>query len=120
MRFVWVGLAGAAGAVTRYSIGMLIGVERFPWATLLINVTGSFALGFVLTFFTERHLSPTVSAAISVGFLGAYTTYSTFAWEGFVLGRTHRVGTAAIYVAVSIVGGLAAAWGGYHLARSAA
>jgi CrcB protein len=120
MRFVWVALAGGAGAVTRYAIGLAIGAERFPWATLLINVTGSFALGFVLTFFTERHLSTTVSTAIAVGFLGAYTTFSTFAFESYVLGRTDRAGTAAIYISVSVIGGLLAAWGGYSVARAAA
>jgi fluoride exporter len=120
MRYFWVGLAGAAGAVTRYAIGLAIGAERFPWATLLINITGSFALGFVLTFFTERHLSPVASTAIAVGFLGAYTTFSTFAWESYILGRTDRAVTAAIYVTASIVGGIVAAWGGYHLARSVA
>lgn len=117
MRFVWVGVAGAGGAVTRYAISLAIGTERFPWATLLINITGAFALGFLLTYATERHLSPTLSTAVTVGFLGAYTTFSTFAWEGFVLGHTGRAGTAAIYIVVSVIGGLVAAWGGYELAR---
>lgn len=120
MKFVWVGVAGAAGAVTRYAIGLGISAQRFPWATLLINVTGSFALGFVLTFFAERHLSPTLTTAVAVGFLGAYTTFSTFAWESYVLGRTDRAGTAAVYIVVSVLGGLVAAWGGYHVARTVA
>jgi CrcB protein len=120
VRFFWVGVAGAAGAVTRYAISLAIGAERFPWATLLINVSGSFALGFILTYATERHLSPTASTAVTVGFLGAYTTFSTFAWESFVLGRTDRAVTAAVYISASIVGGLLAAWGGYQLARGVA
>jgi CrcB protein len=120
MKFLWVGLAGAAGAVSRYAIGLAFSIERFPWATLLINITGSFALGFVLTFFTARHLSPTASAAIAVGFLGAYTTFSTFAWEGYILGRTDRMVSAAIYIAASIIGGITAAAAGYHLARTLA
>jgi CrcB protein len=119
VRFVWVGLAGAAGAVTRYAIGLAIGVERFPWATLLINISGSFVLAFVITFATERHLPLNVSTAITVGFLGAYTTFSTFMWEGFVLGRTGRGPTAVLYITVSIVAGLVAAWGGYQLGRAA-
>jgi CrcB protein len=120
MKFVWVGAAGAAGAVTRYAISLAIGAERFPWATLLINVTGSFALAFVVTFATERYLSPTLATAVTVGFLGAYTTFSTFAYEAFVMGHTGRADTAAIYVIASIVVGLAAAWGGYELARAVA
>jgi fluoride exporter len=118
MRFVWVGVAGAGGAVTRYAIGLAFGAERFPWATLLINVTGSFLLAFVLTFAAERHFSHDVTLAIAVGFLGAYTTFSTFAWESFVLGHTHRTATAVLYVGSSLVGSLGAAWGGYELARA--
>ena len=118
MRYVWVGLAGAGGAVTRYAIGLAIGAERFPWATLLINITGSFVLAFVLTYATERRLSPELTTAISVGFLGAYTTYSTFAWESFVMGHTGRTATAFLYVGASLVGGIGTAWGGYELARA--
>jgi len=118
MRFVWVGVAGAGGAVTRYAISLAIGAERFPWATLLINVSGSFVLAFVITFATERHLGIQAATAITVGFLGAYTTFSTFAWESFVLGHTHRVATAALYIGASLVGSIGTAWGGYELARA--
>lgn len=94
MRYLWVALAGAAGAVTRYAIGIAFGAQLFPWATLGVNITGSFLLAFVLTFATERQLSPEVATAVTVGFIGAYTTFSTFAWESFVLGldrwRPHR------------------------------
>jgi CrcB protein len=118
MRFVWVGLAGAGGAVTRYAIALAFGTERFPWATLLINVTGSFALAFLLTFALDRHVSVGLSTAIAVGFLGAYTTFSTFAWESFAMAHTGRTTTAVLYIGASLVGGLAAAWGGYELARA--
>lgn len=120
MRYVWVALAGGAGAVTRYAIGVAFGAQLFPWATLGVNVTGSFLLAFVITFATERQLSPEVATAVTVGFIGAYTTFSTFAWESFTLGRTDRAGIAAVYISVSIVGGLAAAWAGYQLARTVA
>jgi CrcB protein len=118
VNYVWVGVAGALGAVTRYAIGLAIGPERFPWVTLAINVTGSFALTFLITFAAERYLSTSLVTAIAVGFLGAYTTFSTFSHETFVLAHTGRGGTAAIYVVVSVLGGLAAAWGGYELARA--
>lgn len=118
MQYLWVGLAGAAGAVTRYAIGLAIGAERFPWATLLINVSGSLLFAFVITFATERQLSTPVATAVTVGFLGAYTTFSTLAWESFVLAHTGRTGTAAIYIGSSLAGGLAAAWVGYELARA--
>lgn len=113
-------LAGAAGAVSRYGIGVVVGATRFPWVTLGINISGSLVLGFFLTFATERRLSPELAAAVTVGFLGAYTTFSTFAWESFVMGRTDRAGTAAIYVVASVIGSIAAAWVGYQLGRAAA
>jgi fluoride exporter len=116
MRAVWVAIAGAAGALSRYGIGLAVGPQLFPWATLGINISGSFALALVLTWATAGHLSTDTSTAVTVGFLGAYTTFSTFAWETFVMGRTERVGTAVVYVAVSIVASVAAAWAGYKLA----
>jgi len=118
MRVFLVAIAGAAGALARYGLGVAVGPQRFPWTTLGINVSGAFVFGFILTWATEGHLSTTATTAVTVGFLGAYTTFSTFAWESFALGHTNRAGTAAIYVLVSIVAGIAAAGGGYALGRA--
>ena len=118
MRYVWVGVAGALGAVTRYAINRAVGETRIPWATFLINVTGSFALALLLTIVTHRRVSADVATALSVGFLGAYTTFSTLAWEAFDLGRDGRQLTAALYVTASMVLGLFAAFGGHALGRA--
>jgi CrcB protein len=118
VRVVWVGVAGAAGAISRYLIGLAFGAQRFPWATLSINISGSFVLALIVTVATERRWSADVATAITVGFLGAYTTFSTFAYESFVLGRTDRAGTATVYVFASIGFGLAAAWCGYLVGRA--
>jgi CrcB protein len=115
MRLLLVGVAGAAGALSRYGIGLVIGPRTFPWATLMINITGSFLLGVVLTVATTRHWSLDVSTPIAVGFLGAYTTFSTFAWEGLTLGRTDRMPAAIGYVAVSVALGLLAAAAGLRV-----
>jgi CrcB protein len=115
MKVALVGLAGAAGALSRYAIGLAIGVRSFPWATLGINVTGSFVFGLVLTTAAERRWSTTVTTPLVVGFLGAYTTFSTFSFEAYLLARTNRAGTAAAYIAASVVLGLLAAAGGYLL-----
>ncbi|HEX9992720.1 MAG TPA: CrcB family protein [Acidimicrobiales bacterium] len=117
MRALFVAVAGAAGASCRYAIGLAVGVRSFPWATLGINLTGSFLLAALLTAGTERGWSQDVTVPLAVGFLGAYTTFSTFSWEAFTLARTDRVGTAAVYVAASLVGGIVAAAGGYAVAR---
>ena len=114
MRFVWVGLGGAVGSVIRYSIGLLPSKSPFPWATLAINVSGSFILGLFLTWALGR-LPLTVITPISVGVLGGFTTFSTFAWDGLFLTRSGRTGFALIYLVLSVVGGIFAAWVGYRL-----
>lgn len=115
MTWILVGVAGATGAISRYAIGLAIGPRQFPFATLLINVTGSFLLGLVLTLGLQDRLSPQTTTALAVGFLGAYTTYSTFAYETFTLGRTDRVWAAALYVGLSVAAGVAAASLGYRV-----
>ena len=117
MKIVLVAIAGAAGALTRYGIATAIGVRSFPWSTLAINVTGSFVLGMLLTASIQRGWPENVIVPLTVGFLGAYTTFSTFEYETFALGRADRFVSAAIYVAVSVSGGLLAAIAGYLLAK---
>ena len=118
MTWLLVGIAGAAGALTRYGISLALGPRPFPLATLLINVSGSFLLGVVLTVGALGRFTPQVTTAIAVGFLGAYTTYSTFSWELFTLGRTDRVATGVAYLALSVILGLLAAALGYRLGRA--
>ena len=113
-----VGLFGAAGALSRYAIGRFVGIRAFPWATLAINLTGSLALGFLLKLAIDRGWSDQLVLPVSVGFLGAYTTFSTFSYETFTLARTDRIAEAALYVAVSLVGGVVAAALGYAAAAT--
>ena len=117
MKILLIAVAGAAGALTRYGIATAIGVRSFPWATLAINVTGSFILGMLLTASIQRGWPENTVIPLSVGFLGAYTTFSTFSYETFTLGRADRFVSAALYVAVSVAGGLLAACAGYLLAK---
>jgi CrcB protein len=117
MRYLWVGLGGALGSVARYAIGVRVDQTAFPWATLGINLTGAFVLGLFLTL-ALGHLSVAVITPIAVGVLGGFTTFSTFAWEGFTHARSGRVGVALTYVTVSVVGGLLAAGAGYALGRT--
>ena len=118
MRIALVALAGAAGALSRYGIGVAVGVRSFPWATLGINLVGSFLLGLLVTTSTSRGWSDMTTVPLAVGFLGAFTTFSTFSYETFAYLRTDQVGRAALYVAVSVVGGVAAAGAGYAAARA--
>lgn len=120
MKVALIAVAGAAGALSRYGLGIAIGVRSFPWATLSINLTGSFALGFVVAFGVDRGWSDTRLLTIAVGFLGAYTTFSTFSYETFTLLRADRAPTALMYVLASLVGGVLAASAGYAIANRVA
>jgi len=96
-----VALFGAAGALARYGISTVVGTRSFPVATLGINVAGAFLLGVLLA----SDATSTARTAIGVGFLGAFTTFSTFAVEADSLDRPR----ALAYVALSVVLGIGAA-----------
>ena len=118
--FAAIALGGALGAAARYGIAQLITVspDTFPWATFWTNVSGSFALGVVLALVIERFPPARfLRPFVATGFLGAYTTYSTFAVETDVLVKDGHVATAVVYVAASLVTGLVAVWCGMRLAR---
>ena len=117
MRVLWIGLGGAVGTMARYAIGIRVDQSSFPWATLGINLSGAFVLGLFLTLALGR-VSVEVTTPVAVGVLGGFTTFSTFAWEGFTMSRVGRGGTAFVYIAVSVIGGLLAAAGGYALGRA--
>jgi len=120
MTTVLVAVAGAAGALGRYGIGRAIGVRWFPWATLGINLAGSFLLGLALVLAVERDWSDVRTVPLAVGFLGAFTTFSTFSYETFALLRTDRPAEAAVYVLSSVAGGVLAAAAGYAAGRAVA
>ena len=109
-----VAVAGALGALTRFGVGNAVGVRAFPWATLGINVVGSFLLGVLLQA-APRRLDDDVRVALGVGFLGAFTTFSTFSYETVAMLRDGRAGVAALYVVASVVLGVGAAAVGYAL-----
>jgi CrcB protein len=117
---VAVGAGGAIGALARYAVAGTWPVRAgtFPWSTLWINVSGSLVLGVVVTLVVERW-PPTryVRPFVGAGVCGGYTTWSTFMTEAALLVRAHRAGVAAVYVAVSLVAGLAAVAAGIALAR---
>ena len=87
----------------------------FPLATWLVNVSGSFLLGLVLTLAAAGRLSAAATSALAAGFLGAYTTYSAFSWELLALGRGGQLLLALGYLALSVVSGVLAAWLGFRV-----
>lgn len=119
LRYFWVGLAGFLGAIARLGVGQMFGRlnVRFPLGTLVINLSGSLFLGWFLTYATSRNLSDTVRLAIGVGFVGAYTTFSTFMYESNSLAdQGARIG-AAVNLVGSVVLGLVAVRLGIALGR---
>lgn len=117
-----IGAGGFLGANARYLVG-LWAVEywgpTFPWGTLVVNVAGSFILGFYLALVTERFVGrPGTRLFVATGFLGAFTTFSTFSYEAVNLVATGALGVAVVYVASSLVLGLAAAIAGVLCAHA--
>src|SRR3954465_6816284 len=81
---VWVALAGASGALARYAVHAVVqsrATGRFPYGTVVVNITGAFVLGFLTGLFLYQGLAPDARVIIGTGFLGAYTTFSSFSYE---------------------------------------
>jgi CrcB protein len=120
-KYLAVAGGGAVGAVLRYYItlsGLSRTVQPFPTATFVINITGSFIIGFFLTLVTERiPINPHVRLAVAVGFVGAYTTFSTFEYETARLVEGRDFLYAFLYVVLSFAVGFGAVWGGIVAAR---
>lgn len=119
-RLAFIALLGAVGTVLRVLIAFQVGRSHaLPWATLGVNVVGSLLVG-VLASIGPDQLSPAWRAALSVGLLGAFTTYSTFALETLRMVEVGRLGSAIGYVAMTVGLGLLAVWLGAALGRAAA
>ena len=106
-----VAAGGAAGALARHGLGAWIhgwAGGGFPWATLGVNVVGSFLLGVALPWMESVPLSPEWRTGIAVGLLGAFTTFSTYSWETAALVRNGAWARGAAYALGSLALGLAA------------
>ena len=115
-------LGGAAGALARYGLDRLIEhhlVTVFPWSTFTINVTGCFLAGLAVAALVDRHDLPAwVRTGVVVGFLGAYTTFSTFSYETYRLGEDGAIGLGLLNVGLSLGAGLLAVWLGVVVGRA--
>jgi fluoride exporter len=119
-RVLALSVGGALGVNARYWLGVWMNrwaSPRFPWATFTINVSGSFAIGF-LTMALARWLPhPHLRLLVLVGFLGGYTTFSTFSFESLTLWERGEAGLSLTYIVGSVVAGLLAVGLGVGLAR---
>jgi len=119
-RYIIVMLGGAAGTLARYALGTAIMNRlgpRFPWGTFAINVSGSFLIGLLMTLLTERlHPHPNWRLLLIVGFLGGYTTFSSFEWETLSLVKDGGRLLGIFNVVGSVLLGYGAVWLGTILA----
>ena len=121
MKYLLIGLFGGTGSLARYLVGTAVTARygsRFPWGTMAVNVSGSFLIGIIMTLLTEKVVvSPNWRFALVVGFLGGYTTFSSFEWETYAAVRAGGYWIGALNVTGSVALGYAAVWLGSMLAR---
>lgn len=120
-RFLWVCLAGAAGTGTRYLVGLWAG-ERFgavfPWGTFIVNIVGCFLIGLVMQLALSISTFPVgLRFALTTGFMGGLTTYSSFTYETTKLVQDGARGAAALNFTLTTLGGFGAAVLGLAVAR---
>ena len=120
--FLAVGVGGLFGAIARYAVSLAVAriwTRNFPLATFLVNVSGSFVLGLFTAFAAQRvPIDPIWRLLIATGFVGAYTTFSTFEYETHLLSELGTAGWALTNVIASVVAGFIAVRLGISLARS--
>ncbi|HVJ09137.1 MAG TPA: fluoride efflux transporter CrcB [Acidisarcina sp.] len=120
-KYLWVGIGGFAGSIARYALGVWVYSRmgtRFPYGTFVINISGCFLIGAILTVLDARiGLSPAWRLAIPIGFIGAYTTFSTFEYETIRLAQAGETQLALLNIALSTVVGYFAVWIGVMVGR---
>jgi fluoride exporter len=121
-KYWMVGLGGFLGSIARFWLGSYITGRmgaRFPYGTFVINISGSFLIGLVVTLLAERaHWSPNLLYLIPIGFIGAYTTFSTFELEAFRSIRNGDLLLAFLNVTLSVAVGFIAVWLGVIAGRT--
>mgnify|MGYP000344217302 FL=1 len=113
-----VAVAGALGALSRYGLLQLVGSRFFPWGTFAINVIGSCLMGLAYVIIVEKTLvSPDMKPLFMVGFLGAFTTFSAFSFEAWLLMERGELLHAVSYIALTVLLCIAALAFGVFVAR---
>ena len=120
-KYLYIAVGGALGSIARYWVGSTISSRlgtRFPFGTFVINMTACVIIGFTVTYLGRRaELSQAWRFLIPVGFVGAYSTFSTYEWETLSNLRAGAFLIAALYAVGSLLVGLLAVWGGSLLAE---
>lgn len=118
MYYILLVLFGISGATSRYALELLINIGHFPLATLMINLVGCFLLAFATSFLNDISIIPVrLVSAIGTGFIGSFTTFSTFALESAELMQMGDYFGAAGYIFASLFGGLIACVLGFQASK---
>lgn len=120
LKYLAVGFGGFIGAIARYLLGTYIGGrygQRFPYGTFVINMTGCFLIGLVLALLSRTTASTYWRYLIAIGFIGAYTTFSTFEYETLRAVQDGQVLVGLLNIVVSVIVGFIAVWAGDALGR---
>lgn len=119
---LFIAAGGALGSLARYGLSMVIqqaSAGTFPRGTLVVNITGSFLIGALMEAFDSVLVPPLWRSFLTIGFLGAYTTFSTYTFETVRMMREGEIGPAALNVVGGNVAGLVAVVLGMYLTRAA-
>lgn len=111
-----VGLGGSIGSMARYAVSLIIKTKLFPYATLSINIMGSFIIGLLFAMsIKEQGMSDNWKLFLATGICGGFTTFSAFSLENMGLLQSGKVGMALTYIILSVILGIAATFLGYKL-----
>jgi CrcB protein len=119
-RYVMIALGGAMGAIARYQLAAMVQARiavGFPWGTFIVNITGCLVMGVATTLLTDRLVHPNWRFLIPIGFIGAYTTFSTFELETFRAVTDGAWLVGGLNVVGSVLAGYVALWLGVVLTR---
>jgi fluoride exporter len=121
-KYFVVGVGGFIGSIARFWLATYVGQRmgtRFPYGTFLINASGSFLIGFVMTLLTEEtHLSPNWRYLVPIGFIGGYTTFSTFEYETLRAVQDSQFTIGTLNVVLSVLVGFLMVWTGAMVGKA--
>ena len=120
-KYMYIAVGGALGSIARFWVGSAVASRlgtKFPYGTFVINITACVIIGFSLTFLAKRtDLNPAWRFLVPVGFVGGYSTFSTYEWEALSTLRSGAFSMAALYAFSSLFLGLVAVWCGALIAE---
>jgi len=120
-KYIFIAVGGSLGAIARFWVGSAVAMRlgtKFPYGTFMINISACIIIGFSLTFLAKRtDLNPAWRFLIPIGFVGAYSTFSSYEWETVSIMRNGEFSMAALYAFCSLFLGLVAIWCGILLAE---